>query len=501
VRIGAGILLIGLFIGCARVDPQPDYRRVAEVVGARTGYADVYDPSGDAHAAQQVAELLREPLTVQAAVRVALLNNPAFQAQFAALGASRADLVQSALLTNPSVSLGFQFPDGGGRSKLSAGLAQQIADLWQIPVRKKIAATDLERALLATARQGIQLVAEAKTRSYRLLALQRSATMLREGRALAERATQLAEAQVRGGEASQFDLNLARAALLDVDLELLALQRDEQTARLELAHTLGLSRASVEWTLADDWPADAPQLPDDAELIATALLQRLDARAALLEVDSATDEVLRQYARIIPDATLGLDLERPDNRALPGRKLLADTVRSSIGAGQLTAPSIQSRGERRLEKAQVIDALLGPSLTITLPLWDQNQAQIAKARYALAQRRKDLEDLLDTVAGEVQQAAAALRNARDLVRVYRQEALPQAEANVAASLHLYEQGEQSILTVLDAQESLLKRRRSYIEACRDDAVALAALEQALAGRVTPNSGPATAPAPALEDSP
>ena len=204
-----GLLLFGMLAGCVRVDPQPDYARVSQVVGERTGFAEVYDPLADELVAGKVAELLREPLTAERAVRVALLNNPAFQAGFAVLGASRADVVQSALLTNPSVSFALQFPDAGGRSRITAGLAQQVADLWQIPVRKRIAETELERTLLATSRRGIELVADVRTRCYRLLALQRGEGTLREARALAERAAKLAQAQLAAGEVSQFDVNLA----------------------------------------------------------------------------------------------------------------------------------------------------------------------------------------------------------------------------------------------------------------------------------------------------
>jgi cobalt-zinc-cadmium efflux system outer membrane protein len=491
---------LGLLASCARVEPRPDYARLSQMVGERSGITEVYDPCGDDRVAGKVAELFRGELTVDKAVRITLLNNPAFQAGFAELGSSRADVVQSALFTNPAFSFGWQFPDTGGRSKLTAGLAQQIADLWQIPVRKKIAEAELERTVLAAARRGIELVAETRTRCYRLLALQRNEVTLQEGRALAERAVNLAQAQLTAGEVSQFDLNLARAALLDVDLELLALQRERRTAEIDLARTLGLSRLPQAWTLADDLPAAQPGLPDDAELMAVAVEQRLDARAALLAIGAAQDELTRQYLRAFPDLTLGFDFERPDQRALPGRKILADTVRLSIAAGKLTAPSVQSRGERRIEAAQIVDSLLGPSLTVTLPLWDQNQAQIAKARFVVSQRRKELEDLLDSIAAEVQQAAATARNAQALVQVYEREALPQAEENAAASLRLYENGEQNILIVLDSQESLLRRRRSYVEARRDYAIALAALEQALASRLAALPTPVSAPAVPADDS-
>jgi cobalt-zinc-cadmium efflux system outer membrane protein len=488
------LLAAGCAAGCARVDPKPDYLRVGQAVGERTGFTDVYDPEAEALVADRVAELLQQPLTVDDAVRIALLNNPAFQAQFAILGASRADLVQSTLWTNPSLSFAAAFPDGGGRSRITAGLAQQIADLWQIPVRRKIAAAELERTLLATSHQGLGLVADVRVRCYRLLAAQSDEATIRETRAVAAHAAELAQAQLAAGEVGLLDVNLAKAALLDVDLEVATLDRERRTATAELGGVLGLARQPQTWSLADELPAPPADLPDDAELIATALAQRFDARAAFLAVTAAEGELVHQYLRVFPDLSLGVDLERVEDRALPGRKILADTVRSSIAAGTLAAPSIQSRGERRIDKSQIINAVIGPGLTITLPIWDQNQAQIAKAALAVQQRRKEVESLLDQIAAEVQQAAATARNLQQQIQVYEREALPQAEQNVTTSQHLYEQGEQSILAVLTAQQLLLQRRRTYIEVRRDYAVALAMLEEALASRLPTPAAPTTNPA-------
>src|SRR4051794_1343708 len=97
--------------GCARVDATRDFQRAAQVVSERTGAEDIYDPAADALAESKVRALLAETLTVDKAVRVALLNNKAFQGSFQSIGASRADVVQSGLLTNPSVTFMVRFPE------------------------------------------------------------------------------------------------------------------------------------------------------------------------------------------------------------------------------------------------------------------------------------------------------------------------------------------------------------------------------------------------------
>ena len=85
---------------------------------------------------------------------------PAFDGPAWGFGASRADVVQSGLLSNPTLAISVRFPKGGGRSNIAAGLAQQPVDLWQIPVRKRITEAQLEATVLTVAHQAVTLAAD-----------------------------------------------------------------------------------------------------------------------------------------------------------------------------------------------------------------------------------------------------------------------------------------------------------------------------------------------------
>jgi outer membrane protein TolC len=201
--------------------------------------------------------------------------------------------------------------------------------------------------------------------------------------------------------------------------------------------------------------------------------------------------------RFLPDVQLGFAFERPEQRALPGRNILADTARASIAAGQLTAPIIQSRGERNIEKSQIIDAKLGPTLALTLPIFDQNQAQVAKARVRVLQARKDYETRVESVAADIQRAAAGARAASEMLSFQQSQALTQARATVDGAERRYQSGEEGVLVLIEAQDALVKRRRAYMNTLRDYAVSLAQLEGAVGGRAllarVPSSSPATQP--------
>ncbi len=483
-------MLAGLS-GCASLDPRADHRRVADLVAQRTGVQGTYDPAEEAAIEGRVAGLLADGLTVEEAVQIALLNNREFQALFQTIGASRADVAQSQLLTNPSLAMSLRFPDGGGRSNLTLGFGQEIVDLWQIPVRRKIAESELEQTVLNVARRGVEIAAEVRVKCYELLAIERAEAIGRESVALNERTLEQAKARLEAGQIGQTDVSLARSDVLNARIELVKLARDRRVARAALADAMDVSRLSGPWTLRDALPEPLASVPDDAELIARATAERLDVRAAAVAVETAEGELAQAQLNLFPSITVGVDSERMEARAAPGRTVLADTARESIAAGRLTAPGIQSRAERDADRRGQIDWKLGPTLEMTMPVWDQNQAQIAKARWKVAQARKEHENLLDTVVREVRQASAVARAAEEMTRFYTKEILPEARKSVELTRQAYRAGQQDILALLLAERTLIEQERAYVDALRDYAVARADLERALGGRLP--AGPATQP--------
>jgi len=481
-QIVALSLAVALFavVGCATVDPKPDFAKTAGLISERTGVEEVYLPGEDEWVAKKVNRLLANGLTTGEAVQVALLNNRAFQSLFQEIGASRADVIQSGLLTNPSLSLLARFPEGGGRSNLTFGFGQELVDLWQIPMRREIAEAHLEQTVLTITRRAVELAAEVKRGCYQVLALERAEGIAKSSIDLVERSLKLAEDRFRAGEIGLVDVDLARADVLTVRRELASLQRDQEVAKAVLGRLIGLSRRRTDWALIDELPRRVAIMGDD-DLVLWAMHQRLEARVAALQVQAAEGELRRECLNVVPSVVVGTEWERTERRALPGRKIAADTARDSLRNGQLTAPTIQSRAERNLERRQIIDSLLGPSLEITLPIWDQNQARIAKSRFAVEQKRKEYEYLLDVVAQEVQQAAAAVRGSERLTQMSEEEILPHAQKSIETARRVYRTGQDSIIALIDAQRFLIVQQRSYIDDLRDCATALADLEQAVGG--------------------
>ena len=102
------LIATALLAGCVTLSPDGGIDKVQALARERIGN-DATVPRKDADPAATAAatrELLQKPLTVEAAVRIALLNNADLKSSLAEVGISEADLVQAGRLPNPGFSFG-----------------------------------------------------------------------------------------------------------------------------------------------------------------------------------------------------------------------------------------------------------------------------------------------------------------------------------------------------------------------------------------------------------
>ncbi len=470
------VLMVG--VGCATVDPKPDYRRTRTLIQQRTGAAESYHPEEDGLTADELSACLSDGLTREEAVRIALLNNRKLQAAFFDIGMARADWVQSGLLSNPSLGIGVMFPEGGGRSNIQGSLAQNIVDLWQMPVKKRIAEHQVERQVVRVARFAGELVAQSKRAYYAAVAAKDLLAMADENVDLLGKACDAARALREAGVASPLDENLQQGELLRAKLDRRDARLASVNAKRSLAGLLSLDLNMDELDLIDPLPELGERVLDADSLIAVARENRLDLIALEEAVDAGSAEVKLEYLRIFPDVSVGIGGERLEGRSQPARDVAADFARASLGAGEPTIPVMQTRGERQAEKDQEIEFMVGPNIALTLPLFDQNQAQIAKATYAQVQAVKSYEDLYLQIAQDLRVAVDRSKTFWSHVVFYRRELLPQAERNLEFTEAAYQAGSVGVMTLLESQRLRLDARRGYVQVWANASASLSDLEHA-----------------------
>lgn len=438
-----------LFAGCASVDPTPAFESMQAEVAPRLGNPalrwDRGGPEDDA-ARAAVARLLERPLTADAAVQIALLNDRALQARYEALGLSQAALVQAGLLDNPS--FGGELLTGAGGLKASVSVIQDFLGVVTLAARRTIAESELERAKAELGAHILDTAAAVRRTYYTVLGRQQTAGLLRQVVGATEAAAELAQRQALAGNASARDQALQQAHYAQATLELARLEAQIAGERERLNRALGLFGDQVTWNLPDrlpELPAGKPVLDG---LESAAITHRLDLAGARRDVETAryTLELGRQL-RWLSVLGLGVGAERE-----PDRKWL-----------------------------------VGPTVSLSVPVFDQGQGRVA----ALEAQRRRSEHLLAALAVEVRaelrEAYVHLVAAHDTTAFYRAQVLPLHQRIVADSQRLYNGMLIGVYELLRSRQEQITAARDYVGALTEYWLAHAVLEKALAGPLPPLS--------------
>lgn len=443
--------------GCASVTPKKDYERLSQQIEAAIGTPVAIAPEGDSAATQRVSEMLADGLTAQEAVQLALLNNPRLQAGFLRIGLSRAAVVGSGLFSNPSLALSLRLPDEGGLANFEVSLAQNIAELWQIRPRVRAAERDLDQTILTLAREASAAALDAQAAYLRAVQTDRQLEIARENLSIAAQLVELTGVRREAGSGTEVDVNLVRAERAALDVT----SRKSLVAAIEskttLAKLLGVTTPPDELHLVDSLPDAIGLQFTPQQLIDIARAHRLDLKAAETVTQTAEARVALEKARFLRTIDLGISMERDARRSRGGRNWLSDSAFDSLQAGALTPPSLHPR------ESQTTDYVTGPTLSLELPLFDQNQAQIARAEFELLQARYLREAIDREIVQESWAVHTRARTAFETVEFMRDELLPLRENGLRLARESYRVGSTTLLIVLDAQRRLLEARAELVE--------------------------------------
>jgi cobalt-zinc-cadmium efflux system outer membrane protein len=440
--------------GCATMSPERGHAELGAMVQERvsvpTGWEKGSPPAEEVRA--RVVELLRDGLTREEAVRIALVNNPGLKAEYEALGIAQAELVQAGLLRNPTLGAQVRFPNEPGLGlNVEFSLVQELLDVFMLPARKSIARRQFEADVLRTAHEALKVVAEARE-AY--TSLQAAELLLRnQARIVAttEAAAELSRLQHEAGNIPGLDAAISQSAWQEARV-VLAREELELVGRREaLNRLLGLWGENTEWKAVEPLPELPAEEPPLEHLEPLALRRRLDVDAARKEVALMDQSVaLARGSRFIGTVEVGVSTERD-----------TDGLR-----------------------------VTGPSLVLELPIFDQRQALIGRleAQRRVAERR--LEKLSVDARSEVRQTRAELQTARKLVEHYSKVLLPLRRRVVEQSQLQYNAMVLSPFQLLEARREEVRTYREYVETLRDYWNARNALENAVGGRLTDEQGEA-----------
>lgn len=368
--------------------------------------------------AQAGAMSAAQRLTESDAIARFLASDPRIRALNARVEEVRASHAERALWPNPVVTF---TRESAASSEESFLLARQ-----ELPVPGRM------RQLRAAGRAAVEAArADARSRTALLLAdlreayaalqlAQEAEGVLREGLGTLQELVRLLRAREEGGEGSSYDRIRGARAMLDLEADLAAAGAARAKAQGRLAAYLGAAAVPGSLIAADALMPVATVPPVEA-VLKEALSNRSDYGAARLSI-AQFDAERQAAARLrLPTPTVSGGLKRSD-------------------FGAATASGYQF------------------AVDVSVPLFNRGQAAVALADARKAHAEAEADAWRTTIEAEVRTAHAALAIQEERAARYRQAAADLAEPLAEIGRIAYQEGELSILELLDAERQALDAR-------------------------------------------
>jgi cobalt-zinc-cadmium efflux system outer membrane protein len=244
--------------------------------------------------------------------------------------------------------------------------------------------------------------------------------------------------------------SMSGADFLKIKIQLLQFQMDVSAAKLarvqalaSLRQLLGYESVPESYEVVGDLEYKPVKLGED-DLKAMALRQRPDVRAAQLGITAAQSQLSLAKANGKPDVTAQANYTH-----------VADTNTASLFA------------------------------SIPLPIFNRNQGEIARTRYAITQSQELSSEQASIALTDVTNSYEGLRTADEVVALYQSGYLKEAEDSRDISQYAYQHGAASLLDFLDAERSYRTTELAYRQALANYMTSLEQLRQAVGTRSLP----------------
>ena len=361
------------------------------------------------------------PLTMEAAIRLALEVNPTIAAARREIEATEAQILQGSLRPNP----GFSYAaENAGR--ISRSSSAQV----ELPIERgdkraaRVDAAQRGRDVAVSDLSGRQLKVRAAVMAafFDVLAAQELTALAQDSVSLARRATDIAAKRVVAGKVSPVEETKARVAEAGTRVALTQAQSELRNARRRLSSLWG--NASPRFSEAQGNVDMLPAVPA-RESIELRLGTSPSVQRAQLELERRKSLVNVEQSKTVQDVTV------------------------SVG--------IQRREEAQHEQMRF-------GISIPIPLFNRNQGNLLEALRREDKARDELVATRIALASDVYQVIERLGARRQEVDLLRTEVVPGAKSAYEAATIGFENGKFSFLEVLDAQRTFFSAKSQYLNA-------------------------------------
>ncbi len=445
-RLSIAALALFALSGCATLSADGGFGPVEQTAKDRLGKEVKWARSdADLDAIdKRVAQLLTQPLSVEDAVQIALLNNKGLQASFSELGISEADRVQAGRLPNPGFSFGRLTQ--GASVEIDRSIQFNLARLLMLPMVYQVEARRFEQTRGAVVLSVLSLASETRKAYYLAVAADETGRYMLQVQTAAEAGAELARRQAQAGNWNKLQQAHEQSFYADAALNLARAEQARGATRERLTRLMGLWGQQTLFRLPERLP-DLPNFPNNApndlpDIEQTAMAQRMDVQAA---------------------------------------KLGTEQLAKNLGLTRVTRfVNVFEIGANRYSHSDA-PAERGFEISVELPLFDWGTARVAKAEALYMQAVNWTAETAVNARSEVRGAYANYRTSYDIARHFRDEIVPLKKRISEENQLRYNGMLIGVFELLADARSQITSVNGYIEALRDFWLAQADLDMALVG--------------------
>jgi outer membrane protein TolC len=446
MRVAAIAVTAALLSACRTFSPDGGMEMVAAVAGTGLNKDVVQVRSAeDASAVQtRVTRLLHHPLSADAAVQIALLNNLDLQAAYNRLGIAEALAVKAS--RPPALSFSFSDVSTPVELDIERKVIGSLLSLLTMPARTRIASDQFAQAEFRAAEDTLRVAADTRRAYVRAVAAREIAAALGEAKANAEASAELAGQLKQTGALNKLDQARREVFAAEMDAELVGAHQEATATREKLMRLMGLWHSDLDAYL----PSALPQLPGSTRSVRAieqdALNGRVDVQMARLEMEA----MAKSY---------GLT-----------RKTHFLNVLDAAGISKTQ----KNTGEKRAEGG-------GYELVLEVPLFDFGKANVREAEQRYLEAANRLGQLGVNAASEAREAFGAYRASYAIARKYEGEVLPLRQTISAETELQYNAMQVDAFVLLETARERARAKVAGIEAKRNFWLASTDLSVAMLG--------------------
>ena len=446
------VIAVIVLSGCTTFSADHGMDTSATLIKAHTGATAAAAANEQDFAAirDQVKKLLEiSPLSEDAAVQIALINNRGLQVNYSELGIAEADLVQAGRLSNPGFS--FNHTRGGDSTVIDRTLTFNLIDLITAPLASRIEKRRFAEVKLQVADAACKVAARTRIAYVEAIAAQQSLNYAQQVNEAADATLDLAHRMVKVGNWSQLDLAREQIFFAQSAEKLANASAANTQARETLTQLLGLTGDEIHFQLPDHLPDIPAHRFEAQDMEAIAMRERLDIQAAKLDTQRVADELgLTKTLRFINVLDVGPAL--------------------NTTTGSASMPGYQ--------------------INVEIPLFDWGEARSQKAEAIYMQSAHRLAELVINAQSQVRAAYADYQVKYGIAARYQNEIVPLQKKISAENLLRYNGMLISVFDLLADAREQIGVVNANVEALKDFWVADARLQIALGSALpqTENQG-------------